>query len=94
MNGRRHNFWMLVLNGSLLLMLLLTIFLYAWIHYQVVEQGYLLVDVRQQLRQVQEENKKLKTEIATLKQPERLEKLGRQKFGLQYPRAGQIVTLK
>ena len=93
MKGRK-NFWVLLLNGSLLLLLLVTIFLYAWVHYQVVEQGYLLVDVRHQLQLSQEENKKLKTEIATLKQPERLEKLGWQKFGLRYPVAGQVIILK
>ncbi len=94
MSVYRHNFWMMIVNGSLLLLLLLTIFLYAWVHYQVVEQGYLLVDVRQRQQAAQEENKRLKTEIATLKQPKRLERLGRNKFGLQYPRAGQIIVLK
>ncbi|MBN2333553.1 MAG: cell division protein FtsL [Deltaproteobacteria bacterium] len=86
--------WRQMLNGGLVLTLVLTIFLYAWVHYQVVELGYQLVDVRRSLRVDQQQNKKLKTEIATLMQPARLEKIARQKCGLRYPDADQKVMLK
>lgn len=83
-----------LLNGGLLLLLVALIFVYAWVHYQVVEHGYKLVKVRHQEKVLQENHKKLILEIATLKQHDRLEKIGRRKFGLQYPGLGQKILLR
>ena len=83
-----------LLNGGLLLLMVGSIFVYAWVHYQVVEYGYRLVKVRRQEKIAQENQKKLILEIATLKQHDRLEKIGRSKFGLQYPQLGQKILLK
>lgn len=83
-----------LLNGGLLLLMVGLIFVYAFVHYQVVEHGYRLVKVRDQEKRAQENHKKLILEIATLKQHDRLEKIGRRKFGLQYPELGQKILLK
>ncbi|MEA2110308.1 MAG: cell division protein FtsL [Pseudomonadota bacterium] len=83
-----------LLNGGLLLLMVGSIFVYAWVHYQVVEHGYRLVKVRHQEKIVQEKHKRLIMEIATLKQHDRLEKIGRRKFGLQYPKLGQKILLR
>ena len=83
-----------LLNGGLLLLMVGSIFVYAWVHYQVVEHGYRLVKVRHQEKIAQENHKKLILEIATLKQHDRLEKIGRRKFGLQYPELGQKILLR
>jgi len=83
-----------LLNGGLLLLMVGSIFVYAWVHYQVVEHGYGLVKVRHQEKIAQENRKKLTLEIATLKQRDRLEKIGRSKFGLQYPKLGQKIMLR
>lgn len=83
-----------LLNGGLLLLMVGSIFVYAWVHYQVVEHGYQLVKVRHQEKIVQEKHKRLIMEIATLKQHDRLEKIGRSKFGLQYPELGQKILLR
>ncbi|RLB69075.1 MAG: hypothetical protein DRH04_05840 [Deltaproteobacteria bacterium] len=81
-------------NAVLLLLMVASIFAYAWVHYQVVEHGYRLVKVRRQEKTAQENHKKLLLEIATLKQHDRLEKIGRRKFGLRYPGLGQKILLK
>jgi len=81
-------------NAVLLLLMVASIFVYAWVHYQVVEHGYRLVKVRRQEKKAQENHKKLILEIATLKQHDRLEKIGRRKFGLHYPGLGQKILLK
>jgi len=83
-----------LVNGGLLLLMIGSIFVYAWVHYQVVEHGYRLVKVRHQEKVAQENHKKLILEIATLKQHDRLEKIGRSKFGLQYPELGQKILLR
>ena len=83
-----------LLNGGLLLLMVGSIFVYAWVHYQVVEHGYGLVKVRHQEKIAQENRKKLTLEIATLKQRDRLEKIGRSKFALQYPELGQKILLR
>lgn len=83
-----------LLNGGLLLLMIGSMFVYAWVHYQVVEHGYLLVHVRHREKVAQENHKKLILEIATLKQHDRLEKIGRSKFGLHYPELGQKTLLK
>jgi hypothetical protein len=94
MTRRAGNRWQQLSNVVGLMVVIGAVFFAAWLHYQVVERGYELVAVRERLRQVRERNKILKTEIATLKQPERLERLGRQWFGLRYPTVEQKVVIK
>ncbi|MBN2233339.1 MAG: cell division protein FtsL [Deltaproteobacteria bacterium] len=81
-------------NIAGVLVVISAVFFAAWVHYQVVERGYELVAVRERLRQLRERNETLKTEVATLQQPDRLERLGRQRFGLRYPGVEQKVIIK
>lgn len=65
-----------------------------WSRVQVVQYGY---DINRLISNQQvylENNKKLKTEVATLRSPERLEKTAREKLGMQTPAEGQILQLK
>ncbi|HDJ29365.1 MAG TPA: hypothetical protein ENF28_08990, partial [Proteobacteria bacterium] len=84
----------MLLNGALPRLMSLSIFVSAWVDYQVVDHVYRLVKVRHQEKIAQENHKKLILEIATLKQHDRLEKIGRRKFGLQYPELGQKILLR
>ena len=68
--------------------------LYVWSHlnmtrleYQVAEE----IGIRERLL---EEQKKLKVEVATLKAPQRIEVIARDKLQMTYPERGQVILIK
>jgi cell division protein FtsL len=68
--------------------------LYVWSHvnmtkleYQVAEE----IGIRERLL---EEQKKLKVEIATLKAPQRIEVIARNKLQMSYPERDQVILIK
>lgn len=73
-------------------MAVLSIF-YIWSRIQIVEYGYSINDLTLKQEKLIEENKKLKVEVATLKSPERIEKIAQEKLGMQTPTTGQMVEL-
>lgn len=57
----------------------------------VVDMGYRLSKAEADERSLTRENDRLKLELATLKNPQRLEKLAREKLGMAMP-SGPLVT--
>jgi len=55
--------------------------------------GYSLSQIKREIGQIREYNRKLKLEIASLKSPERLENKAGEEYGLRYPLPQQIVFL-
>jgi cell division protein FtsL len=66
---------------------------YVWIRVQVVETGYRLRQLQDRKHKLEEANRSLMVESATLKSPQRLEQIARQ-MGLKRPTEEQIVYLK
>ena len=56
---------------------------YTWVHMQAVHVSYELAQAKKIESEYLEENKKLKTEIATLKTPLRIKQLAKSKLGLE-----------
>lgn len=67
--------------------------LHVWLRLQVVHLGYVLSATSKLQSQLEQENRELKLELATLSSPQRLEKMARARLGLKEPEKGQIVIL-
>jgi cell division protein FtsL len=55
--------------------------------------GYLLSTTSKLQNQLEQENRELKVELATLTSPDRLEAMARKRLGLVPPEKGQVVIL-
>ncbi len=59
----------------------------------VVDMGYQLSRAEAEARTLTRENDRLKLELATLKNPARLEKLAREKLGMSMPSGPLVIAL-
>jgi len=73
--------------------LIATLWVHVWLRLQVVQMGYVLSTVSKLQSRLEQENRELKVEWATLTSPERLEALARARLGLLPPEKGQVVVL-
>ena len=83
----------LVLGLSLGLCLVGVALLHVWLRLQVVRLGYLLSTTSKLQSQLEQENRELKLELATISSPQRLEGMARTRLGLREPEKGQVVIL-
>ena len=68
--------------------------LYVWSHIHMTQQEYRLaaeIDGREALL---DEQRKLRLEYATLKSPQRIEVIAREKLQMSYPMREQVIALK
>jgi cell division protein FtsL len=72
--------------------LFLLVMTYTWQHFKAVEYGYKVESMKAQRDGLLEENRALRLEQASLRAPDRIDKLARD-FGMQPPQAGQIVRM-
>ncbi len=66
---------------------------HVWLRLQVVHLGYVLSTTSKLHGQLEQENRELKLELATLTSHDRLEALARSRLGLREPEKGQVVIL-
>ncbi|MBI1909766.1 MAG: cell division protein FtsL [Deltaproteobacteria bacterium] len=66
---------------------------YVWSRIQTLEKGYRLGELRKTHDELKEIYHSLSLEAATLKSPQRLETIGRERFGLVPPRESQLIFL-
>jgi cell division protein FtsL len=67
--------------------------LHVWLRLQVVHMGYVLSTTSKLEHQLEQENRELKVELATLTSPDRLEAMSRRRLGLRPPEKGQVIVL-
>ncbi|MBN2178157.1 MAG: cell division protein FtsL [Deltaproteobacteria bacterium] len=67
---------------------------YVWFHIQVTRINYQIAEEIQNKNKLDEENRRLKVEIATLTSPQRIETIARIKLKMCYPKRDQVVFLK
>jgi len=89
--------------GRVLMHLLPAVFLFALFagvgilhvtsRVMVVDMGYRLSQSEAEERSLTRENDRLKLELATLKNPARLEKLSREKLGMSMPSGPLVIAL-
>ena len=83
----------LLLVTCLVLGLVGVALLHVWLRLQVVHMGYVLATTSKLQNQLEQENRELKVELATLTSPDRLEAMSRRRLGLRPPEKGQVIVL-
>jgi cell division protein FtsL len=79
--------------GLFALALIGVVLIHVWLRLQVVRVGYILSTISKLQGRLEQENRELKVELATLTSPERLEALARNRLGLMPPEKGQVIVL-
>jgi cell division protein FtsL len=86
---RRHN-----AGVALLAFVLVGVTLaHVWLRLQVFQMGYVLSTTSKLQNQLEQEQRELKVELATLMSPDRLEAMARKRLGLASPEKGQVIVL-
>jgi cell division protein FtsL len=65
---------------------------YAFQHFKAIEYGYKVESLKAKRESLAELNRALSLEEASLRNPERIDRMARQ-LGLQSPEAGQIIRI-
>ena len=78
--------------GTALACLFLLVFTYAWQHFKAIEYGYQIESAKRELNNLSEMNGALRTEVASLRDPERIDVLAR-RIGLVPPAPGQVIRM-
>lgn len=78
--------------GTALACLFLLVFTYAWQHFKAIEYGYQIESSKRELSNLTEMNGALRTEVASLRDPERIDVLAR-RMGLVPPAPGQVIRM-
>lgn len=92
-NARAARRWRLVLTVFLALVLVGVVLVHVWLRLQVVQVGYVLSTSSKLQSRLEQENRELKIELATMTSPDRLESLARRRLGLRPPEKGQVIVL-
>jgi len=78
--------------GVALACLFLLVMTYTWQHFRAIEYGYRVESLKSQRDGLLEMNRALRLEEASLRSPDRIDKLARE-FGMQPPQAGQVIRI-
>ncbi|MCE5265631.1 MAG: cell division protein FtsL [Deltaproteobacteria bacterium] len=84
-----HSTWIFVAS-----VLMAVALLYVWSHIHMTELEYQIARELSAAEQIKEEQTKLKVELATLKSPQRIETMAREKLQMTYPERTQVILLK
>ncbi len=74
--------------------LMAVLLIYVWSHIHMTELEYQIARELSSKEQFSEEQAKLKVELATLKSPQRIEIIAREKLQMTYPGREQVILLK
>ena len=88
--GSKRLFHFLVI---MLFLFLLAGISHVWVNFKRTQMAYTLSQLKKEILQIEEYNRKLKLEIAFLKSPEYLEDKAVKELGLRHPLPGEIVFL-
>jgi cell division protein FtsL len=86
---RRQLVRRLLLFGGLLVLACIA---HVWLRLQVIRLGYDLSAARAMQLRLEHERRELEIEVATLRDPARIERMARQ-LGMTAPRAGQVTLI-
>lgn len=66
----------------------------VWTRLQVIQYGYKISEASKERSKLREKNRRLRVEIAVLKNPARIAQIASEQFGLQQPLPKQIHRLR
>jgi cell division protein FtsL len=75
------------------LVLMAVALVYVWSHIRMTELEYMTAEEISIKERLLEEQRKLKVEFATLKSPQRLETIAKEKLQMTYPTRDQVIIL-
>jgi hypothetical protein len=78
--------------GFALCCLFLLVMTYAFQHFKAIEYGYKIEAMKSQRSKLVDQNRELRMQDASLRSPERIDRLARQ-MGLQSAQAGQVIPM-
>ena len=87
---RRRRNWGVAM---LIVMFLGIVLVHGWLRLQVVHMGYVLATASKLKSRLEQENRELKVELATLTTRDRLNEMARRRLGLAAPQKGQVIVL-
>jgi cell division protein FtsL len=90
---RRENLLAFCLAIAFALLVGMVLFFHVWSRLQVIDLGYALAAQRTVRQKLQEENRELRLELATLTSPERLESAARFRLGMHPPKTEEVIIL-
>lgn len=67
--------------------------LHVWVRLQVIHMGYVLSTASKVHSHLEQQNRELKLELATLTSPERLQQMAKNRLRLVEPEKDQVVVL-
>jgi cell division protein FtsL len=76
------------------LVLMATALIYVWSHLHSTKLNYIIAEEISIRDNLIEENKRLKIEYATLRSPQRIEAIARDKLDMHYPEREQVIFIK
>jgi cell division protein FtsL len=79
--------------GLLIVVLLGVVLVHVWLRLQVVHMGYVLSTASKLQSRLEQENRELKVELATLTTRDRVDQMARRRLGLMPPQKGQVIVL-
>jgi cell division protein FtsL len=79
--------------GLLVVIFLGVVLVHVWLRLQVVQMGYVLATASKLQNRLEQENRELKVELATLTRRDRLDEMARRRLGLTLPQKGQVIVL-
>jgi cell division protein FtsL len=79
--------------GVMILLTLVSIF-HVWSRVEVINLNLKISDTARMFKEEQQENKRLKLEVASLKAPGRIEALAKGELGMALPTDQQVVLVK
>jgi hypothetical protein len=78
--------------GVALGFLFLLVMTYTWQHFKAIEYGYKIESLKIQREGLVEVNRAYRLEAASLRSPDRIDRLARE-YGMQPPQAGQVIRM-
>jgi cell division protein FtsL len=87
---RHRELFMVALTG---LALTVAVIAYAWPHFEMIRLGYRMEELRDRREELTELKHHLELQLATEKEPSRIETIARDQIGMVYPDADHVLVL-
>lgn len=81
------------LTGVMVLLTMVSIF-HVWSRAEVIDLGLKISESSRYYQEEQQENKRLRVEVASLKAPARIEALAKGELGMDLPSDQQVIVIK
>lgn len=81
------------LTAVMVLLTLVSIF-HVWSRFEVIDQNLKIAEAQRLFKEAQQENKRLRVEVASLKTPARIEALAKGELGMALPTDQQVIVLR